>query len=553
MDILNKNKKTISTQKGFTLLVAIVVTSLLLIVGFVVSNVALKQIVLADAVVESQYAFYNADSGADCAVYWDLKNGNNGVSPFSTSTAGTISCRGSINIITNSQTNIATNPVSSSVVGGGGSSNSTSIFQVDYEKGCAIVRVTKQNDGYTTVDSRGYNTCDTSSRRRYERGLTLTYIGNENTILGVTGNSASLGSISRNPTSLSFSANVGVVPASKTVTITNTGTGNITDLSATPDAGWCHVSLSSQTLNSGGSVTATVSVDASGSPGTYTCNIPIASTNANNSPVNISVTDTVTSQFVCATGGTVTYSGNYEIHTFTYSNPDKTLTVTCPGSIDYLIVGGGGGGGNNDDGGGGGGGGVIAGNNVSISNGAYAITVGNGGTGGNNGGSSSFKGNTSIGGGAGGSGDGGSGSNGASGGGAAWYANPSYGIGTQGYNGGSGNGGGAGGHGGGGGGGAGGQGGNAGFTGQDNGGNGGPGISSSISGSAITYGGGGGGAGDASGGFGGGAGGRGSGHTSGVGRAGTDNTGNGGGASIGTGSTGFSGGTGVVIVRFLYR
>ncbi len=174
-------------NKGFTLLIAIVVTSMMLIVSFVVANVALKQLVLADAGVESQYAFYNADSGADCAVYWDLKNGN-GTSPFATSTGGTISCGSTGSISSGSQT-VSTVPTQSSVIGGGGVSNPTSIFQLNYAKGCAIVRVTKQNDGYTTVDSRGYNNCDTSSIKRYERGITLTYQGNENTIIGTSGNS----------------------------------------------------------------------------------------------------------------------------------------------------------------------------------------------------------------------------------------------------------------------------------------------------------------------------------------------------------------------------
>ncbi len=162
-------------NQGFTLLIAIVVTSMLLIVSFVVVNVALKQLVLANSSEESQYAFYSADSGTECAVYWDLKN--SAASAFATSTAGTISCN-SQSISTGSQNNIATNPVSSSLIGGGGSGNPTSIFQLNFTKGCVIVRVTKLANGNTTIDSRGYNTCNTSAVRRFERGITLTYQGN---------------------------------------------------------------------------------------------------------------------------------------------------------------------------------------------------------------------------------------------------------------------------------------------------------------------------------------------------------------------------------------
>ena len=64
-------------------------------------------------------------------------------------------------------------------------------------------------------------------------------------------------------------------------------------------------------------------------------------------------------KYVTATGGTITTSGNFKIHTFT---SDATFTVSCAGSsagsntVDYLVVAGGGGGGNGLGGGGGAGG-----------------------------------------------------------------------------------------------------------------------------------------------------------------------------------------------------
>lgn len=60
-------------NKGFTLLIAVVTTSLLLLVSFVVADIALKQIILSSSNQDSQYAFYSADSGAECAVYWDAQ------------------------------------------------------------------------------------------------------------------------------------------------------------------------------------------------------------------------------------------------------------------------------------------------------------------------------------------------------------------------------------------------------------------------------------------------------------------------------------------------
>jgi hypothetical protein len=161
-------------DKGFTLLIAIITTSMLLIVSYVVVNVALKQLALSYAGEESQYAFYAADSGTECAIFWDLHPSSQGLAYFGTSTANSeISCNG-VNISTGSQT-VPTIPSQSSLVGGGGNSNRTSIFTISYTKGCAIVRVTKNLDNTTTIDSRGYNTCSTSALRRFERGVTLTY------------------------------------------------------------------------------------------------------------------------------------------------------------------------------------------------------------------------------------------------------------------------------------------------------------------------------------------------------------------------------------------
>ena len=157
-------------NKGFTLVVAVVVTSMLLVIGFMLSDVAVKQLKLATSNEESQYAFFAADSGLECAKYWDLNDAD--LSPFATATPGSILCNHQI-IKTGSQS-IPPSATANSVVGGG-ISNATSTFYLTYTKGCAIVTVAKKANGYTTIDSRGYNTCDTTSPRRYERGVSITY------------------------------------------------------------------------------------------------------------------------------------------------------------------------------------------------------------------------------------------------------------------------------------------------------------------------------------------------------------------------------------------
>ncbi|MBI3985063.1 MAG: DUF2341 domain-containing protein [Candidatus Levybacteria bacterium] len=272
-----------------------------------------------------------------------------------------------------------------------------------------------------------------------------------------------------------------------------------------------------------------------------------------------------------ATGGTITTSGGYTIHTFTSSGtftPNASLT-----SVEVLVVGGGGGGGGRHGGGGGGGGVRTA--NLAVTATPYTVTVGAGGTAapyggqGGNGGDSVLSTITSTGGGGGGGYNNGAatvnGNPGGSGGGGAEATGLPGGTGTagagntpstspsQGNNGGVGLGnGGTNDWAGGGGGGAGAAGGNA--TAGYQGGTGGVGVASSISGTSTYYGGGGGGAGgnnvDLNGGAGGnGGGGRGTGAynpTTGV--AGTANTGGGGGGS--RDAVGTTGGSGIVIVRY---
>jgi len=295
--------------------------------------------------------------------------------------------------------------------------------------------------------------------------------------------------------------------------------------------------------------------------------------------VNVSVTETneanvtfrlfnstsqITNPVLGATGGNITYSGGYTIHTF-YSN--GTFNVTG-GSLnaEVLVVAGGGGGGNGYYIGGGGGAGGLIYNSSYIVSGSNSVIVGTGGAGGiaqttpaYSGGNSTFASLTAIGGGRSSSygfgDDYQNGANGGSGGGS-FYLPSTPGNGTvgqgnaggQGVNGGnvgSGGGGGAGGVGG------------DGTT--SNGGDGGVGLEypqfATIGGSPTGwFAGGGGGAIYNTGAEYAGAGGLGGGGAGSNGDAtnGTANTGGGGGgAERGGTATGGSGGSGIVIVRYL--
>lgn len=65
----------VHSQRGFALLVAVIFMSVMLALGLALGSVAYKQQVLASSAIDSQYAFYAADSALECALYADQQLG----------------------------------------------------------------------------------------------------------------------------------------------------------------------------------------------------------------------------------------------------------------------------------------------------------------------------------------------------------------------------------------------------------------------------------------------------------------------------------------------
>ncbi|OGG50673.1 hypothetical protein A2763_03650 [Candidatus Kaiserbacteria bacterium RIFCSPHIGHO2_01_FULL_54_36] len=68
-----KNSQLKTTQRGFTLLLAALVASIVLSVGAAIFSIAQKQLTLSAIGRDSQFAFYAADTAAECALYWDFR------------------------------------------------------------------------------------------------------------------------------------------------------------------------------------------------------------------------------------------------------------------------------------------------------------------------------------------------------------------------------------------------------------------------------------------------------------------------------------------------
>jgi hypothetical protein len=148
-------------KRGFTLLIAILITSTLLLISTGVIALAVRQAFIADAARQSQLAFYAADTAMECALYWDVKNPS-GNSAFATTTGSTVTCNKDVN-----------NGGNEWVVGGSSVSTIQGITFLP-DAFCASVTVTKNPDGTTIIEAKGYNTC-AASARRVERAVRATY------------------------------------------------------------------------------------------------------------------------------------------------------------------------------------------------------------------------------------------------------------------------------------------------------------------------------------------------------------------------------------------
>jgi len=165
-----ENKIFKKSQRGFTLLFALLIASLLASLGLSMYSIASKELTLTSVGKDSQFAFYAADSGVECALYWDFKK-----NAFSTSTAYSLTatpppkCGGQLLKDFPSSGNEG---VFDGVSGLGGTNISTFWFEPGGY--CTYVTVTKSTTApHTSIVSLGYNTpCnDPNNPRRLEQAV----------------------------------------------------------------------------------------------------------------------------------------------------------------------------------------------------------------------------------------------------------------------------------------------------------------------------------------------------------------------------------------------
>ena len=184
-----------SSQKGFTVIYAVLISSLLLSIGLGIYSISIRDFILASSASESQKAIFAADSGIECALYWDYQ-----FEAFPTSTAITSDneytdnstpaycgqtrindpatpsdTSGAWSVVKESDINAVPIIATTTFTARLGDSEDDNIAP------CVTVTVTKTGAnfeatfGATRVEARGYNTCITENPRRVERAIRVQY------------------------------------------------------------------------------------------------------------------------------------------------------------------------------------------------------------------------------------------------------------------------------------------------------------------------------------------------------------------------------------------
>lgn len=202
-------------KKGFVLAFSLLISSIVLVLAFGIFNILLKQIILTGSAKDSQIAFYAADAGAECALYWDthtsrdpggfpnqqfpysytgmfgLSEDNPDVTSFGYPDASQVSAdiqNPSLFLCGNSMVADFEVEATDGADGIPGPVTFTNfVFNVTNDgKVCSRVRIAKRynspviqgnpKSGFDTIiQSRGYNDCVSGNTRRVERAIEVKY------------------------------------------------------------------------------------------------------------------------------------------------------------------------------------------------------------------------------------------------------------------------------------------------------------------------------------------------------------------------------------------
>lgn len=150
----------IKDRKGFAILFTVLISAIVLAIALGISNIAYQETVLSSSAKEADAAFFAADTGAECALYWDIEH--DGFNPLDPNgTGGAITC---------ANTTLA---------------GFSAPFYIPLNNNASCAAVTVEKDypaaGNTLINSLGYNvSCyavenNLGGPKMVERSLQVTY------------------------------------------------------------------------------------------------------------------------------------------------------------------------------------------------------------------------------------------------------------------------------------------------------------------------------------------------------------------------------------------
>jgi hypothetical protein len=138
---------------------AVLISSVLLSLGYEIYNLAVKEVTLSSSGRESQFAFFAADTGVECALHADSQ-----LDAFATTSA-----------LIELDCGTATSTLSRELSG----TDYITRFGITLGSGtrtqCVDVVVTREDPKRTRIESYGHNTCVIGSPLRLERAIRVTY------------------------------------------------------------------------------------------------------------------------------------------------------------------------------------------------------------------------------------------------------------------------------------------------------------------------------------------------------------------------------------------
>jgi hypothetical protein len=152
------------SPREFTLLIAVLVAGIMLALAFAIYNIVSKELVLSSSGRESQFALYAADSGIECALYWDYQE-----NAFASTTdpSGTLACGENVTTYTRDY-EVSTKTTTTRF---------DFLLEGDTTGPCTRVTVTRVDEPRTrtTILSEGFNTCVVTNPRRIQRSIQVQY------------------------------------------------------------------------------------------------------------------------------------------------------------------------------------------------------------------------------------------------------------------------------------------------------------------------------------------------------------------------------------------